>query len=182
MKGFNPVCTVFARPFSSARSALQAFWWCACGRWRVGCGGRIFELIKLRTMVASAERDGIRWASVNDPRVTSVGRWIRRLRIDEVPQFVNVLLGQMSLVGPRPERPEMHDQVVRVYPEFAFRAAVKPGITGLAQVNDGYADSVESSRRKLRYDLRYLTNVSFWLDMGLMLKTVKVVLTGRGSR
>lgn len=150
---------------------------------RVGRGGRIFEMIKLRTMVADAERRGeARWAAAEDPRVTPVGRWVRRLRLDEVPQFVNVLLGHMSLVGPRPERPELHDRIVTQYPDFAVRVAVKPGITGLAQIYNGYADSVDSSRRKLEYDRRYIANLSLGLDLALLVKTVRVVLTGRGSR
>jgi lipopolysaccharide/colanic/teichoic acid biosynthesis glycosyltransferase len=150
---------------------------------RVGRGGRIFEIVKLRTMVADAEEDGVaKWAGEQDERITPAGRWIRRLRIDELPQFVNVLLGQMSLVGPRPERPELHDQIVKVHPEFATRVAVKPGITGLAQIYNGYADSVDASRRKLEYDQRYLAHMSLGLDFSLLLKTVNVVLTGHGSR
>jgi lipopolysaccharide/colanic/teichoic acid biosynthesis glycosyltransferase len=150
---------------------------------RVGRGGRIFDIVKLRTMVADAEGDGqAKWATIRDERITPAGRWIRRLRIDELPQFVNVLLGQMSLVGPRPERPELHDEVVKVHPEFATRVAVKPGITGLAQIFNGYADSVDSSRRKLEYDRRYLAHISLALDLSLLVKTVKVVLTGHGSR
>ena len=150
---------------------------------RVGRGGRVFEMLKLRTMVAGAERDGVaRWASAADPRVTQVGRWVRRLRIDELPQLVNVLLGQMSLIGPRPERPELHDQIVQRYPDFVGRLAVKPGITGLAQVLDGYADSLESSERKLALDLGYTANLSLWLDVVILLKTVRVLATGAGSR
>ena len=149
---------------------------------RVGRGGRIFEILKLRTMVANAERNGAQWTTAGDPRITLVGRWVRRLRIDEVPQFFNVLLGQMSLVGPRPERPELHDQIAVRYPAFATRVAVKPGISGFAQIYDGYADSVESSRNKLDYDRRYIANVSLGLDLSLLAKTVKVVLTGHGSR
>ena len=150
---------------------------------RVGRAGRIFEIVKLRSMVANAEHDGVaKWAGKQDDRITPVGRWIRRLRIDELPQFVNVLLGQMSLVGPRPERPELHDQIVKAHPEFATRVAVKPGITGLAQIYSGYADSVDASRRKLAYDKRYLAHISLGLDFTLLLKTVRVVLTGHGSR
>jgi lipopolysaccharide/colanic/teichoic acid biosynthesis glycosyltransferase len=150
---------------------------------RVGRGGRIFELVKLRSMIANAEREGeAKWAGAHDARITAVGRWIRRLRVDELPQFVNVLLGQMSLVGPRPERPELHDQIVKIHPEFAMRVAIKPGITGLAQIYNGYADSIDSSRRKLEYDRRYLAHLSFLLDLSLLLKTVKVILTGHGSR
>ncbi len=150
---------------------------------RVGRGGRIFEIVKLRSMVANAEHDGVaKWAGKQDDRITPVGHWIRRLRIDELPQFVNVLLGQMSMVGPRPERPELHDQIVKVHPEFAIRVAVKPGITGLAQIYSGYADSVDASYRKLEYDQRYLAHISFGLDVTLLLKTVRVVLTGHGSR
>jgi lipopolysaccharide/colanic/teichoic acid biosynthesis glycosyltransferase len=150
---------------------------------RVGRAGRIFEIVKLRSMVADAERDGqAKWAGVSDDRITPVGRWVRRLRLDELPQFINVLLGQMSLVGPRPERPELHDQIVAVHPEFATRVAVKPGITGLAQIYNGYADSVDTSRRKLDYDRRYISHISLAWDISLLVKTVNVVLTGHGSR
>jgi lipopolysaccharide/colanic/teichoic acid biosynthesis glycosyltransferase len=150
---------------------------------RVGRGGRIFDIVKLRSMVADAEKDGEpQWAGAKDSRITPVGQWIRRLRIDELPQFINVILGQMSLVGPRPERPEMHDRIVKVYPEFATRVAVKPGITGLAQIYSGYADSVDSSLRKLEYDQRYLAHLSFGFDLLLLKRTVSVVLTGHGSR
>ena len=150
---------------------------------RVGRGGRIFDIVKLRSMVADAESDGqAKWADVKDPRVTPVGRWVRRLRLDELPQFINVLMGQMSLVGPRPERPEMHDQIVKVHPEFAMRVAVRPGLTGLAQIYNGYTDSVAGSQRKLAYDRRYIANLSFGFDLSLLLRTVKVILTGHGSR
>ena len=150
---------------------------------RVGRGGRIFEIIKLRTMVADAEREGgAQWTTAKDPRITPVGRWVRRLHIDELPQLINVMLGQMSLVGPRPERPELHDQIAEEIPAFATRVAVKPGLSGFAQIYDGYADSVESSRNKLDYDRRYIANVSLRLDLSLLAQTVKVVLTGHGSR
>ena len=150
---------------------------------RVGRGGRIFEIIKLRTMVADAEREGgAQWTTAEDPRITPVGRWVRRLHIDELPQLINVMLGQMSLVGPRPERPELHDQIAERVPAFATRVAVKPGLSGFAQIYDGYADSVESSRNKLDYDRRYIANVSLGLDLSLLAQTVKVVLTGHGSR
>ena len=150
---------------------------------RMGRGGRVFKMFKLRTMVDDAEKDGTaRWASPEDPRVTRTGRWIRRLRIDEFPQFVNVLLGQMSLVGPRPERPQLHEEIASRYPGFSDRLAVRPGITGLAQVRDGYADSVDSSRRKLEYDLEYIRCESVWVDFTIMRQTVRVLATGHGSR
>lgn len=150
---------------------------------RLGRGGRVFSMLKLRTMVDDAEEDGrARWASAEDSRVTRAGRWIRRFRLDEFPQFVNVLLGQMSLVGPRPERPELHEEIAKRYPEFSARLAVKPGITGLAQVRDGYADSVDSSLRKLAYDCEYMTSLSLWLDLVLLVKTPAVLGTGNGSR
>ena len=150
---------------------------------RVGRGGRIFEIIKLRSMVRGAEKIGqARWASDRDPRITPVGLWIRRLRIDEIPQFANVLLGDMSLVGPRPERPELHDVIEDEHSDFALRLAVNPGITGLAQIEAGYADSVDGSMRKLAHDVSYIANLSFALDLSIVLATFRVVLTGRGSR
>ena len=143
----------------------------------------MFKMFKLRTMVDDAEKDGMaRWATAEDPRVTRVGRLIRRLRIDEFPQFLNVLVGQMSLVGPRPERPELHEEITNCYPDFAIRLAVKPGITGLAQVRDGYADSVSSSRRKLAYDRRYIRSLSLKLDVLCLFRTLRVLSTGDGSR
>lgn len=150
---------------------------------RVGQGGRVFRVIKFRSMHADAERDGKpRWASSNDDRVTSVGRIIRKLRIDELPQLFNVLNGDMSLVGPRPERPFFVDQLSEKIPFYGARHSVKPGVTGWAQVRYSYGASIEDSVQKLQYDLYYVKNHSLFLDLLVFIETVEVVLTGRGAQ
>ena len=148
---------------------------------RVGKDGRIFHIIKFRSMVRDAEKmTGPVWASGNDPRVTAVGRWIRKLRLDEIPQLVNVLKGDMSLVGPRPERPFFVQKLKRVYPLYTKRLHVRPGITGWAQVRSTYDETLEDVRRKLEYDLFYMENMSLRMDLKILLMTVYVVLSGRG--
>jgi sugar transferase (PEP-CTERM system associated) len=149
---------------------------------RVGERGRIFVLNKLRSMTADAERHGAVWAAADDPRVTRVGRWIRLARLDEIPQFWNVLVGDMSFVGPRPERPEFVSTLQREIPFYMGRHSVKPGITGWAQVRYCYAASVEDSMEKLQYDLYYIKNLSPLLDLVILLSTLQVVLFARGSR
>jgi sugar transferase (PEP-CTERM system associated) len=149
---------------------------------RVGQGGRIFEVIKFRSMRSDAEQDGKpRWAARNDDRVTRTGRMIRRLRIDELPQLINVLLGDMSLVGPRPERAFFVDQLAREIPFYSVRHCVKPGITGWAQVRYQYGSSVDDAIQKLQYDLYYVKNHTLVLDVLVLFETVRVVLTGEGS-
>ncbi len=149
---------------------------------RVGLGGRTFVLVKFRSMRVDAEAAGPRWASERDPRVTRLGRLLRLARIDELPQLLNVLAGSMSLVGPRPERPHFVEQLTQVIPHFADRIAVKPGLTGWAQVNCPYGASVEDARQKLAYDLYYLQHRSLLLDLRILLSTISVVLCGRGAR
>jgi sugar transferase (PEP-CTERM system associated) len=149
---------------------------------RVGERGRIFVLNKFRSMTVDAERGGAVWAAAEDPRVTRVGRWIRRTRLDELPQFWNVLVGDMSFVGPRPERPEFVGMLQRNIPFYMGRHSVKPGITGWAQVRHCYAASVEDSMEKLQYDLYYIKNLSPLLDLVILLSTLQVVLLARGSR
>ena len=150
---------------------------------RVGLNGRSFKVIKFRSMRADAEKDGKpRWASKNDDRVTRVGRFIRRVRIDELPQLINVLKGEMSLVGPRPERQYFVDELVAKIPYFAVRHSVKPGVTGWAQVRYEYGSTVEDSIEKLQYDLYYVKNHTLFLDLLILLETVAVVLTGKGAR
>jgi len=150
---------------------------------RVGLNGRVFEVIKFRSMRADAEKDGKpRWASKNDDRVTRIGRFIRRVRIDELPQLINVLKGEMSLVGPRPERQYFVDELVAKIPYFAVRHSVKPGVTGWAQVRYEYGSTVEDSVEKLQYDLYYVKNHTLFLDLLILLETVAVVLTGKGAR
>ncbi|MBF0142809.1 MAG: TIGR03013 family PEP-CTERM/XrtA system glycosyltransferase [Magnetococcales bacterium] len=148
---------------------------------RVGYGGKIFTVLKFRSMYADAEKDGVaRWVSRGDARVTRVGRFIRASRIDELPQFFNVLRGEMSLVGPRPERPEFVEPLRRKIPFYAERLRVKPGITGWAQISYGYGASDADAAEKLKYDLYYVKNQSFFLDLLVLVLSVEVVLFGRG--
>lgn len=150
---------------------------------RVGQHGRPFFVTKLRTMRVDAEADGApRWARADDPRVTRVGRLLRKARIDEIPQLFAVLRGDMSLVGPRPERPYFVEQLRQIVPWYAAREAVPPGITGWAQLRFPYGASVEESKAKLEYDLYYIKNGSFFLDLAILFHTVRHVLTGRGAR
>ena len=150
---------------------------------RVGQNGRTFSIAKFRSMRTDAEKDGRpRWASANDDRVTSVGHIIRRLRIDELPQLLNVLRGDMSLVGPRPERPFFVDQLTQEIPFYALRHSVKPGVTGWAQVRYPYGATVEDSQEKLQFDLYYVKNHTLFLDLVVLMETVGVVLTGKGAR
>ena len=149
---------------------------------RVGRWGRHFELVKFRTMVADAEADGRAiWARPGDRRVTRVGRILRRSRLDELPQFWAVLLGHMSLVGPRPERPELVEQLERSIPCFRSRLLVAPGLTGWAQVNSSYASSEEDTLLKLQYDLYYVKHWSLFLDLVILLRTIGVVLRLEGT-
>jgi sugar transferase (PEP-CTERM system associated) len=149
---------------------------------RVGLFGENFEVIKLRSMRTDAEANGAQWATKNDPRVTRLGRFIRKVRIDELPQTWSVLKGEMSFVGPRPERPEFVDSLEEQLGYYAERHMVKPGITGWAQVNYPYGASIEDSRHKLEYDLYYVKNYSPFLDILIMLQTLRVVLWNEGAR
>lgn len=150
---------------------------------RVGLNGRLFKVIKFRSMRNDAESDGKpRWATANDDRVTRVGRIIRKLRIDELPQAWTVLKGEMSFVGPRPERPEFVSDLEEKLPYYAERHMVKPGITGWAQINYPYGASIEDSRHKLEYDLYYAKNYSPFLDLLILLQTLRVVLWNEGAR
>jgi lipopolysaccharide/colanic/teichoic acid biosynthesis glycosyltransferase len=145
--------------------------------------GRPFHIVKFRTMVADAEKaTGPTWAAPNDPRVTRIGRILRPARLDELPQLWNVLRGQMSLVGPRPERPHFVSQFVRQIPGYRTRLEAVPGITGLAQVENAYDSSEADVRRKLDYDLEYIRRSSIREDLWILLRTMVVMLTGRGSR
>ncbi|MBF0436545.1 MAG: TIGR03013 family PEP-CTERM/XrtA system glycosyltransferase [Magnetococcales bacterium] len=149
---------------------------------RVGYGGKIFKVMKFRSMNTDAEKDGVaRWAKHNDDRITNVGRFIRKTRIDELPQFINVLRGEMSLVGPRPERPEFVQILKSKIPYYTERLRVKPGITGWAQVRYGYGASEEDAAEKLKYDLYYVKNHSLFLDLLVLIHSVEVVLFGSGA-
>ena len=149
---------------------------------RVGLYGEAFYLIKLRSMRIDAEKDGAKWAQENDPRITRVGRFIRKVRIDELPQTWSVLKGEMSFVGPRPEVPKFVDDLQEQIPFFGERHMVKPGITGWAQINYPYGASIEDSRKKLEYDLYYAKNYTPFLDLVILLQTVRVVLWPEGAR
>lgn len=149
---------------------------------RVGLNGRLFNVIKFRSMRRDAEKDGKPiWAQAQDNRITRVGQIIRKLRIDELPQLFSVLKGDMSLVGPRPERPFFVDQLTKEIPFYAVRHSVKPGVTGWAQVRYHYGATVEDSAEKLQYDLYYVKNHSLFLDIVVLFETVGVVLTGKGA-
>lgn len=149
---------------------------------RVGKDGSVFNLIKFRSMYSNAEMNGAVWAEKDDLRMTRVGKWIRRLRMDEIPQLWNIIRGQMSFIGPRPERPEFVKLLGTKIPYYYLRHAVKPGLTGWAQINYPYSASLEDSEIKLEYDLYYLKNMSLFLDFQIFLKTIAVVLFRQGSR
>jgi exopolysaccharide biosynthesis polyprenyl glycosylphosphotransferase len=150
---------------------------------RVGLRGKIFVLYKFRSMYADAEaRTGAVWASKDDPRVTPLGRWLRRFRLDELPQLVNVLKGDMAIVGPRPERPEFVQMLIEQIPYYRQRLSVKPGLTGWAQINHKYGDTLEDAVTKLEYDLYYIRHLTPTLDAYIMLHTLKVILLGKGAQ
>jgi len=149
---------------------------------RVGRNGETFTLYKFRTMVLNAEKNGPQYASHNDDRLTRAGRWLRLMRIDELPQLWNVLKGDLSLVGPRPERPEFTDYYERSIPFYAYRHLIRPGVTGWAQVSYGYADDDADTIEKLTYDLFYLKHMSPWFDLQILGRSVWTILSGFGAR
>ena len=149
---------------------------------RIGRDGKVFRLLKFRSMVVDAERDGPIWAVHNDDRCTRVGKVIRKLRLDEIPQLINVLKGTMSIVGPRPERPFFVTKLEHEIPFYYHRRVVKPGITGWAQIYYPYGATMEDAIEKLKYDLYYIKNISPVLDLRIISETVKIVLLGKGSR
>lgn len=146
---------------------------------RVGLNGRVFKIYKLRSMYIDAEKDGPKWASENDERITKVGRIIRKTRIDELPQLVNILKRDMSFIGPRPERPELIKEFIKYIPDFNDRLLVKPGITEWAQVNGGYS---LTPKEKLEFDKYYIRNRGFKLDLLVLIKTIIVIFTRHGAR
>lgn len=147
---------------------------------RTGKDGKKFKAIKFRTMYQNSEVKGPQWAKENDPRVTKIGRLLRNTRIDEIPQLWNIFIGQMSFVGPRPERPEFVEDLAKSIPFYQERLLIKPGLTGWAQINFPYASSFEDSLKKLQYDLYYIKNRNFFLDLGIILKTLNIILKGGG--
>ncbi len=149
---------------------------------RTGLRGGSFEMLKFRSMYNNSEKLGPQWASDGDQRITRVGKWIRLYRIDELPQVVNVLRGEMSIVGPRPERPKFVSMLEEQIPYYGLRHSVRPGITGWAQVKYQYGASVEETRTKLEYDLFYIKHLSITLDLAVIFETIKVMLSGRGAK
>ena len=147
---------------------------------RLGKDGKIFIALKFRTMYQNAEKTGPSWAKESDPRITRVGRFLRKIRLDEIPQLLNILKGDMSFVGPRPERPEFIAELTQAIPFYRERLLVKPGLTGWAQINFPYADSVESSLKKLQYDLYYIKHRTIILDLSILLKTIRIIFKKLG--
>lgn len=148
---------------------------------RVGFKGEIFKILKLRSMVVDAEKNGAIWAQKNDSRITSFGKFLRTTRLDEFPQFFNILKGEMSLIGPRPERPEFVKELEEKIPFYAIRHVVRPGLTGWAQVNYPYANTIEEQETKLRYDLFYIKERSSFLNFKILIKTISTVLLLKGQ-
>jgi lipopolysaccharide/colanic/teichoic acid biosynthesis glycosyltransferase len=149
---------------------------------RVGQGGRLFNMIKLRTMRTNAENNtGPVWARKNDPRITIVGRFLRMSHLDETPQLMNILRGEMSLIGPRPERPHFVNQFRRAIPNYEKRLAVRPGVTGLAQVRHKYDENIEDVRKKLNYDIVYVNNLCWLTDVKIAVRTLGMI-TGKNAR
>jgi len=148
---------------------------------RTGQDLKIFRIYKLRSMKVNSEQGAAKWASKNDDRISKIGKFIRSTRIDELPQLWSVLKGEMSLIGPRPERPEFDDLLIKKIPNYLNRYKIKPGLSGWAQVNYPYGASEEDARNKLSYDLYYLENFSFFLDILIFFKTIKLVLNAKGS-
>lgn len=149
---------------------------------RVGKNGKIIRLLKFRSMIQNAEINGPVWSGENDPRITRIGRWIRKSRLDEVPQMINVMKGEMSFVGPRPERPSFVEKLREKIPFYDLRISVRPGITGWAQIRYPYGASEADALEKLKYDLYYIKNWSFFFDLLILFETIKVVLFGKGAR
>lgn len=147
---------------------------------RVGKDGQRFRIIKFRSMREDAEKEGPQWANRKDPRVTRVGKWLRKLHLDEVPQLINVMKGQMSLVGPRPERPVFVESLSKEIPLYNRRLKVRPGITGWAQVKHRYDETIEDVKKKVQYDLYYIENMSLRMDMKIILNTASHMLLGKG--
>jgi lipopolysaccharide/colanic/teichoic acid biosynthesis glycosyltransferase len=148
---------------------------------RIGINGRVFRIVKFRTMYIDAEKFGPQLSSENDPRITKIGRFMRKTRLDEFPQFFNVLNGDMSLVGPRPERQFYIDQIVLQEPQYLQLTRVRPGITSWGQVKYGYAENVDQMLHRMKYDLIYLKNRSLALDIKIMMYTVLIVLRAKGK-
>ena len=149
---------------------------------RIGQGGKEFTIYKFRSMVSDSEKDGAKFAQTNDERITKIGKFIRQTRIDELPQFFNILKGDMSLIGPRPEQKVFVEQFEQAIPFYNYRHIVKPGLSGWAQVTQGYASDTEETQVKIEYDFYYIKNFSFLLDLVTIAKTIRIIMTGFGAR
>ncbi len=148
---------------------------------RTGYLGKTFKIYKLRTMKIDAEKDGVQWSRRGDTRITKTGSFLRRSRIDELPQLISVIKGDMSLIGPRPERPEIDEKIVNKIPNYLIRNKIKPGLSGWAQVNYPYGASLADTENKLNFDLYYLKNINFWLDLLIIAKTIRLVFNLKGA-
>ena len=148
---------------------------------RIGIGGKEFKIIKFRTMHVNSENNGPQLSSENDPRITKIGRFLRKTRIDEFPQFINVILGEMSLVGPRPERKFYMTQIAEIEPQFLHLTNVRPGITSWGQVKFGYAENIEEMLRRMKYDLLYMKNRSLALDIKILFYTALTIIKAKGK-
>jgi lipopolysaccharide/colanic/teichoic acid biosynthesis glycosyltransferase len=148
---------------------------------RIGKNGRTFNIVKFRTMFRDAEKYGPQLSSANDPRITPIGKYMRKLRLDEFPQFYNVLIGDMSLVGPRPERQYYIDQIVQIEPQYLHLTKVRPGITSWGQVKYGYAENVDQMLQRMKFDLLYLKNRTLALDFKIMLYTLLIIIKAKGK-
>jgi len=148
---------------------------------RNGFGGKVFTIYKLRSMKTNAEKEGIQWSSKNDKRVTIIGFWLRKTRIDELPQLFSVLKGDMSLIGPRPERPEFDAMLSKEITNYKLRYLVRPGLSGWAQVNYPYGASIQDTKMKFSYDMYYIKNFSTFFDVLILLETIRLIFNFRGS-
>ena len=174
-------CTLLFLPFIAIGNAIGNRGPLLYSQERIGKNGKIFKIFKFRSMVKNAEADGAVWATKNDARVTSFGRFLRRTRLDELPQLINILKGEMSIIGPRPERPIFVNELALVIPFYHTRHIVKPGLTGWAQVLARYGSSIDDSQVKLEYDLYYIKHRSFLLDFNIIIKTLSTIVFFRGQ-
>jgi len=175
---FIAVIMVLTAVAIKLESSGNVFFW----QKRVGMNGKVFNMLKFRSMTSDSEKHGSQFAQSNDMRVTRVGKFIRKFRIDELPQMWNVVKGDMSIIGPRPEQEQFVNEFNKTIPNYALRHIVRPGITGLAQTEQGYVADANGTVTKLRYDIYYIRNLSFMTDFQITLKTIYTILTGFGAR